>query len=346
MKFDEYMIMNVANGFMGTYVLYTACRLKVFDALADGRKNLQELEDVIQVKGQLLIRILRPLVAYKILSFDENEDYALESAGRMLISYEEDSLWTYILFCGKESMQIWENIYPAMLQNCAPKDFLAETEIFETQKKDEKKFELFDGMMKRVSKSVELASFFEKYGNQDKAYRIVDVGGGTGTIMLKFLHNFKNGSGTIVDLEAAKQDALTNIANRGWQERCTFKSGNFFEPLELTGNLYILSRVLHDWEDEKAKLILQNVVECMDEKSELIILEGLMPENVNEGRIEMYMNDIQMWGFCGGKERTKAEFADLLASVGLNMKHVYQLTNNDTLSAIVADKTKVEEWVF
>ena len=145
------------------------CRLKVFDALADGRKNLQELEDVIQVKGQLLIRILRPLVAYKILSFDENEDYALESAGRMLISYEEDSLWTYILFCGKESMQIWENIYPAMLQNCAPKDFLAETEIFETQKKDEKKFELFDGMMKRVSKSVELASFFEKYGNQDKA---------------------------------------------------------------------------------------------------------------------------------------------------------------------------------
>lgn len=346
MKFDEYMIMNIANGFMGTYVLYTACRLKVFDALADGKKNLQELADIIQVKGQLLIRILRPLVAYKILFFDENDRYALESAGRLLISYEEDSLWTYVLFCGKESIQIWENMYPAILQNCAPKDLLAESDVFETQKKDEKKFELFDGMMKSVSKSVELDSFFEKYGNQDKKYRIIDIGGGTGTIILKFLHNFKNSYGTIVDLEVARQRALKNIATSGIQERCIFKSGNFFEPLELTGDLYILSRVLHDWEDEKAKLILQNIVGCMDEKSELIILEGLMPDNVNEGSIEMYMNDIQMWGFCGGKERTKAEFADLLASVGLKMKYVYQLRKNDILSAIVAYKTKMEEWVF
>ena len=201
-------------------------------------------------------------------------------------------------------------------------------------------------MMKRGSKSVEFDSFFEKYGNQDKKYRIIDIGGGTGTIILKFLHNFKNSYGTIVDLEVARQRALKNIATSGIQERCIFKSGNFFEPLELTGDLYILSRVLHDWEDEKAKLILQNIVGCMDEKSELIILEGLMPDNVNEGRIEMYMNDIQMWGFCGGKERTKAEFADLLASVGLKMKYVYQLRNNDILSAIVAYKTKMEEWVF
>lgn len=346
MKFDEYIIMNIVNGFMGTYVLYTACRLKVFDVLSHGKKSLQELADIIQVKEGLLIRILRPLVAYKILSFDEKDGYALESAGRLLVSYEEDSLWTYVLFCGKESIQIWENMYPAILQNCAPKDLFSVSDIFEKQKRDEKKFELFNGMMERVSKSVELTPFFEKYGNQDKAYRIVDIGGGTGTIILKFLHNFKNSLGMIVDLEVAKEVALKNIFNNGAQDRCIFKSGNFFEPLELNGDLYILSRVLHDWEDDKAKLILQNVVECMDENSELIILEGLMPENINEGGIEMYMNDIQMWGFCGGKERTKAEFSDLLSLVGLNIKNIYQLASNNTISAIVAGKSKMEEWVF
>lgn len=340
------MIMNVANGFMGTCVLYTACRMKLFDQLADGRKSLRELAAGLHVKGDDLIRILRPLAAYQMLSADAGGNYGLECAGQMLVSNAEDSLWDYVMFCGKESMKAWEMIYPAMLQNCAPKDLLEGPEIFETQKKNEKKFALFDGMMKRVSKSVELAPFFEAYGNQEKAYRILDVGGGTGTILMKFLRNFTKSSGTIVDLEAAGPDAWKNINSHSMGERCSFQSGNFFEPLELSADICILSRVLHDWDDEKAGLILKHVSDCMDEKAELIILEGLMPGQAAEGRLEMYMNDLQMWSFCGGRERTEAEFAALLASAGLAVKNIYPLSENDALSAIVAEKAGMETWIL
>lgn len=346
MKFEEYMIMNVANGFMGTYVLYTACQLKVFDYLARQKKTAGELAKEMNVTESSLMRILRPLVAYKILSADENGGFGLESAGKMLISYGEDSLWAYVMFCGKESMKVWENIYPAMVNHCLPKDLLEEKEIFETQKKDGKKFELFDGMMKRVSKSVELSAFFEKYGNQDKAYRIVDVGGGTGTIIIKFLQNFKNSRGTVIDLEAAKQGALENIKQNSLAHRCNFKTGNFFEPLDTEADIYILSRVLHDWEDEKAGVILKNVSAGMKENTKLVILEGLMPDNVAEGKVEMYMNDLQMWGFCGGKERTKEEFRTLLESCGMHIAEVINVSEDNTLSAIIAEKTKMEEWIF
>ncbi len=346
MKFEEYMIMNVANGFMGTYVLYTACQLKIFDYLAKQKKTVSELAEEINVTESSLVRILRPLTAYKILSAEGNGYFGLERAGKMLVSYGKDTLWNYVMFCGKESMKVWENIYPAMVNHCLPKDLLEEKEIFETQKEDEKKFELFDGMMKRVSKSVELFKFFERYGNRDKAYKIVDVGGGTGTIIIKFLQNFKNSRGTVIDLEAAEQGALENIRQNGLVDRCDFKTGNFFEPLDMEADIFILSRVLHDWEDEKAGIILKNVSASMKENAKIVILEGLMSDNVAEGRIEMYMNDLQMWGFCGGMERTKEEFETLLEPYGLHMTEVINVSRDNTLFAIIAEKEKMEEWII
>lgn len=346
MKFEEYMIMNVANGFMGTYVLYTACQLKIFDYLAEQKKNANELAEEMNVTESSLVRILRPLVSYKILSADENGYFGMERAGEMLVSYGEETLWTYVMFCGKESMKVWENIYPAMIKRCLPKDLLKEKEIFETQKKDGKKFELFDGMMKCVSKTAELSTFFKKYGNQDKAYKIVDVGGGTGTIIIKFLQNFKNSRGTVIDLEAAEQGALENIKQNDLVHRCNFKVGNFFEPLDMEADIFILSRVLHDWEDEKAGTILKNVSASMKENAKLVILEGLMPDNVAEGRVEMYMNDLQMWGFCGGLERTREEFKTLLEPYGLYITEVINVSQDNTLTAMITEKTKMEEWIF
>lgn len=71
-----------------------------------------------------------------------------------------------------------------------------------------------------------------------------------------------------------------------------------------------------------------------------------MPDNVAEGRVEMYMNDLQMRRFCGGLERTKEEFKTLLEPYGLYITKVINVSQDNTLTAMITEKTKMEEWIF
>jgi hypothetical protein len=335
---DKYLIINVVNGFMGTYILYTACELRIFDYLDDAPKNAQKLADNLNVEKNTLLKILRPLVAYGFISINEKQGYCLENIGEMLVSTREDSLWTYVLFCGRESIKVWGKIYPAIKRNCTPRMLVGESDIFVSQKKDKEKFEIFDGMMESVNKSINLDPFFDVYRNKYQKLQIVDVGGGTGSILFKFLDYYINSNGIIIDLEHVANKANKNIRRMGLEGRCVFEVSDFFQELKIKGDVFILSRILHDWNDNRAFSILKSVSNCMTERSELLIIEELLPEISKRGALEAYVNDLQMWAFCDGKERTEIEFCSLLDAAGLKLRKTYCTQQGSFLYVLVVCK--------
>ena len=109
--------------------------------------------------------------------------------------------------------------------------------------------------MNFVSEGVLLADFLNDI-EDIKGKRIVDIGGGTGAIMTQFLKHFRSASGTIMDLEFVKEKALQKLKENSLLERCEFVSGDFFKPFSISGDIFVLSRVLHDWNDEDSIKIL------------------------------------------------------------------------------------------
>ncbi|MCR5083395.1 MAG: hypothetical protein K6B15_07980 [Parasporobacterium sp.] len=333
MSYRREYVQNLINGFMGTTVIYAACELGIFDKLKERNKSESELAEEIGCKKDEIKRLVRPLQQYNLLEKSESR-LMLTEIGMCLTNDCEESLKKYALFCGRESIKAWGLLYPAIKQNTSPQKLINELGMFEDMERDENRFSTFDAMMSSVSKNIDLEAFFKQFKDKKTEFLIADVGGGTGTIITKFLNYYSNAKGVVLDLLQAKDAATKNIKMSGLKERLTFKEANFFNPLEIKSDVYVLSRVLHDWDDADAVKILRNISSSMSDESRLVIIEDLIKETNDKSALKAYMCDIQMWVFCNGKERTLDEFEELFAESGLILDSNMQLRDGTYVMSV------------
>ena len=124
-----------------------------------------------------------------------------------------------------------------------------------------------------------------------------------------------------MDLAFTKAEAERNLAARGVADRCSFVAGDFFTEVPAGGDLYTMKWILHDWSDEKAAAILRTVHRAMPDHAKLLLAEAVVREGDTVGR----MMDINMMVMCGGKERTEAQWRQLLGDNGFRLARVIAL---------------------
>jgi hypothetical protein len=97
--------------------------------------------------------------------------------------------------------------------------------------------------------------------------------------------------------------------------------GNFNEPIRLSADLFILKNIIHNWDDEKAALILSNIAVGMEQGAKILIIDMIVPEH--GGSPTPSLLDIQMLvSFSEGKERSRAEFEKVVALSGLKISRI------------------------
>ncbi|MFL5924425.1 MAG: methyltransferase [Gaiellaceae bacterium] len=136
---------------------------------------------------------------------------------------------------------------------------------------------------------------------------VVDVGGGNGSLLVTLLERRPGLRGIVFDLpETVRDEAALG-------ERITFVEGSFFERVP-TGDVYVLGTVLHDWDDESATRILRTIRRSAHEGSRLLVLDAVLPPG-NEPSGTKWL-DVLMLALLGGKERSEAQWRELLAAGG------------------------------
>jgi 2-polyprenyl-3-methyl-5-hydroxy-6-metoxy-1,4-benzoquinol methylase len=96
---------------------------------------------------------------------------------------------------------------------------------------------------------------------------VVDVGGGQGTLACALAEKYPSIKAFVVqDLEELRDMAGSYIKGRGLEDRVVFEAQDFFEPQQRRGKyIFVIQRVLHDWNLEDAARILRQIKDAMNE---------------------------------------------------------------------------------
>lgn len=143
---------------------------------------------------------------------------------------------------------------------------------------------------------------------------VVDVAGGNGALLSRILTRHPHLRGILLEREQAVEAARELLGRAGCADRCTFEVGDFTAAVPRGGDVYLLSRVLHDWDDERCATILGRCAEAMEPGAELLLVERLLPEDGRPSLAPAW--DVHMLCNVGGRERTAAHYGRLLTAAG------------------------------
>lgn len=154
---------------------------------------------------------------------------------------------------------------------------------------------------------------------------VVDVGGGNGTLLAAILTAHPSLRGTLVDLAAPARAARCALADAGVGDRCEIIEASFFEPLPAGADAYILSGVLHDWDDMHALAILRRCATAAGMTGRVLVIEHAHVDGAPESEMHTAA-DLRMLAYTGGRERTLSELEQLGADAGLRVSEAAPAT--------------------
>jgi hypothetical protein len=117
--------------------------------------------------------------------------------------------------------------------------------------------------------------------------------------------------GVLFDLPSVVQAADSVLQAAGVSERCEIVGGSFFDDPLPSADALILSQILHDWNDERAGVILANCRRALPDGGRLVLVEGVVAGDSEPDFLKLL--DLHMLVMFGGKERTETEWRSLLA---------------------------------
>lgn len=308
--------------------LYGAAELQLADLLAVGPRSAEELGQATGTHAPSLYRLLRALASCQIVSEVAPRRFALTRLGEALKSGAPGAARATILTLGGDwQWQAWgkfrhslETGEPALRAAFGKGLF----DYLKANPQDGARFaEAMVGMHGAMGAAVTDAYDFSPFRSA------VDVGGGTGSLLLAILNTFPALRGVLFDLPETAEQARQAIAGAPSSSRCEIAAGNFFEAVPHGHDAYVLSHVLHDWSDQEAALILRNCRRAIAPDGRLLIVETVLPpgDTPHHGK----MLDLLMLTVTGGLERTAEEFEALLDDAGFKLTRVVPTLTYDSI---------------
>ena len=244
----------------------------------------------------------------------------LTPLGSTLRSCGQNSLRAWAeLALGGEHYEAWADLEHSVRHGEVAFEHRFGTNVWEYRRQNEPQGRLFDEAM------AALANIFDPEIVESDAFarvrQLVDVGGGDGSLLLSLLRHHSSLLGVLFDLPHIIAGAESRVDASGMAPRCEVTGGDFFDSVPAGADGYLLSRVLHDWDDERARAILNNCRCAMTAGGKLVVIERLLPErfDVSMPAQTAALADLAMMVMTGGRERTLDEFRMLLERAGFRL---------------------------
>jgi len=300
--------------------LHAVAVLGIADSLADGPKNSIQLAQQSGTHAASLYRVLRALAGAGVFAEDKAGRFRLTPLGQPLRSGVADSVHGAAIMYGGDRTGRLDGLLVECLRSGKTASELAfgAQGFFEQYQKDPALAAIFNAAMTALS-NAHYSGVVEAY-NFNSIRKLVDIGGGHGRLVSMILKAYPKMRGVLYDLPHASEGGRKEIGEVGLIDRCEVVSGDFFQSVPEGGDAYILSRVIHDWDDDEAVAILKVVRKAMLPRSRLLLFETLV--RADNRPAYPLLSDLNMLVLTGGKERSEEEYRAIYRAAGFTLSRV------------------------
>ncbi len=297
---DE-QVWDLLRGALATKALGTVADLRVADALAGGPRPVTELAEELGAHPDTLHRILRALASDGVFAEDEPGVFRNTDASKLLRTEHPDAWPDFAHLFGGAFYRATESLDARTSHSIFAETFGDDFWTWLAAHPDERA--IFDRAMSGgKGRSGERLSALDWHGDET----VVDVGGGNGALLHDLLARVPDVRGIVLDLPETVRDEDLG-------DRIEFVEGSFFDSVP-AGDVYVLSGILHDWDDERAGAILRTIRAGAPAEARLVIVESVIgPGNDPNGAKWL---DLLMLVLIDGRERTETEWRTLLEGAG------------------------------
>lgn len=299
-----------------------AAHLGVADLLAEGPRTSDDVARASGANPDALYRVMRCLGAVGVLQETAGKTFALTPIGAALRSGADGSLAGLAKYEGAR----------CNLEACAELTHSARTggsafvkahgmPIFDWMPQHPEEAAIYNSAMASLSTTTARAVAASYDFAASKT--VVDIGGGHGTLLAEILTSAPQVRGVLFDAPQVAEVAQASLAARGLKARCDVVGGDFFQAVPGGHDTYVLKNVIHDWPDDRAVDILSQVARAMAPSGKVLVVEQLVtPPGTQKLNLVKIIDMIMMCLTEGGRERTEAEYAEILKRSGLRLERV------------------------
>ena len=320
-------LLHLVNGSWTTQAIAVAAELGIADLLAGGIGQPDELARIAGCHAPSLHRLLRALASLGLCAELEDGTFVPTALGALLASHAPMSLRGTAIY-GRYKWPVWGNLLHSVKTGECASALAHGTPVFEHLARDATAAEVFHRAMTETTRLIARAvvAAYDFRGFE----RIVDIGGGYGEMLGAVLRACPSARGVLFDLPATLEGARRHLETAGLAPRCELVAGDFFESVPAGADAYLLKRVIHDWDDDRATAILCRCREAMARHAKLLLVEQVMPERmaVTPEHQDAARMDLHMLLMVGGRERTADQYRQILAAAGLGLDTIVPATLN------------------
>ena len=313
-------LLYLAAGSWVTQAIYVAAKLGLADLLVTGPQSPATLAAITGTHADALYRVLRALASVDIFAEDDSRRFHLTPTAECLCSKVPGSLRAFAIMLGEQ--EHWR----------------ASGEVLYSVKTGLPAFEHVFGVprFRYFADHPEDARIFNeamtsRSGQENDAIiaaydfseltSVIDVGGGQGSLLAAILRATFHTRCVLFDLPVTIRIARSAASHAEYSARLEFVEGSFFEALPAGADAYVLKKVIHDWDDERAIAILTNCREAMPHNGRLLLIEPIIPPG-NAHSFNKLLDLLLLVWHGSGKARTETEHRSILAASNLEVARI------------------------
>jgi hypothetical protein len=310
-------IERLATGFWVSQALYVAAKLGIADLLYGGAKSSEVVAAAVGAHAGALHRVLRALASFGVFAEEEGGRFRNTPMSEALRTGVPNSTRDFVIMLGEsESWRSWGDVLHSVRTGEPAFEHVFGSPLFHYMANNRDAALIFDNAMTSRSAG-EIEAVLAAY-DFSRATNVVDVGGGRGALLEAILNTYPHINGVLFDQSHVIEGARASIRTIEEASRCRFAEGDFFiGEVPLGGDVYLLKKVIHDWDDEHARIILQGCSRAMTAKARLLLIEPVVPSG--NGPSFAKLLDLFMLVWPGGRERTEDEHHAVLVSAGFDL---------------------------